>query len=92
MEEMPDHTKDAVWEILGREFEKYLSNVRNTCIAEFQKMKGTRHELAARTAAQLASDLYRRWAEAYDAAVRGTQYSFPSEITVEKEEETDDDG
>lgn len=91
MEDMPDHTREAVWEILCHEFEKYLANVKSACMKDYQQAKGTRHELASRTAAQLSSDLYKRWSEAYTAANRGTDYDFPTEITVEKEEDSKDD-
>lgn len=75
-----------VYKELAEQFDNYLVNVRRTCMQTLKENEGTRHEAAARTAAQFASDLYNRWENAYQAAIDGATYEFPNEITVEKEE------
>jgi hypothetical protein len=71
---------------LVEQFDAYLNRVANKCQQTLQECDGTVHEASARSVAYFSRDLLMRWSEARQAAIKGSTYSLPSEITIEKED------
>ena len=69
---------------LADDFNAYLNMVKQTCLETFEASKGQEHELAAKTASNMADAFYKRWAEAYQTVSGGGTYDFPTAVSVKK--------
>ena len=75
---------------LVEQFNAYMKSVKQTTMETYQESLGTRHELAARTAANCVNSLFIRWSSAYDAVKKGDEAVFPDKVEVKREETEDD--
>lgn len=76
----------VVFKILCEEFNKYLTNVKKVSMESYQESIGTAHELATRTAANCVTAISNRWEAAYKNAIGGTEFDFPENISITKEQ------
>lgn len=86
---MSDNNEEYM--ILVEAFNDYMKKVKQSTAETFQLSTGTQHELAARTASNCVNSIFIRWSKAYDAVKKGEEASFPSSVSIKKNESTKDD-
>lgn len=85
---MSENNEEYVF--LVEQFNIYMKQVKQKTMETFQESVGTKHELAARTAANCVNSLFNRWSKAYDSVKSGQEVHFPDKVGVKKEEIEDD--